>query len=110
MEPTHHSADATAARNNEPAVAAVPIFSQVENVGLTLLLAAMIILPLAEILLRQFSVGIPSAPDFLRHLTLLVGMAGGAIAAREGRLLALATGGVRLPGRTVEHARFYAQA
>ena len=62
-----------------------------ENLGLTLLFAAMIALPLVEIGLRQFSSGIPSAPEFLRHLTLLIGMLGGAIAAREGRLLALAT-------------------
>ena len=62
-----------------------------EDLALTLLLAAMIVLPLAEIGLRQFSVGIPSAPEFQRHLTLLVGMLGGALAAREGRLLALAS-------------------
>jgi tripartite ATP-independent transporter DctM subunit len=63
---------------------------QAEDLTVALLLSVMIALPLAEIGLRQISVGIPSAPDFLRHLTLLVGMAGGALAAREGRLLALA--------------------
>jgi TRAP-type C4-dicarboxylate transport system permease small subunit len=62
-----------------------------------LLLATMIVLPLAEIALRQFSVGIPSAPEFLRHLTLLVGMLGGALAAREGRLLALASSSRSFP-------------
>ncbi len=62
-----------------------------EDLGLALLLALMVALPLAEIGLRQFSTGIPSAPDFLRHLTLLVGMVGGVVAARDGRLLALAT-------------------
>ena len=70
-----------------------------EDGGLALLLGAMIALPLGEILLRQFSVGIPSAPDFLRHLTLLVGMAGGALAAREGRLLALASSATLFRGR-----------
>lgn len=63
-----------------------------ENLLLAALLGAMVVLPLVEIGLRQFSAGIPSAPDFLRHLTLWVGMLGGAIAARDGRLLALATG------------------
>ena len=71
----------------------------IEDGGLALLLGVMIALPLAEIVLRQFSVGIPSAPDFLRHLTLLVGMAGGALAAREGRLLALASSATLFRGR-----------
>lgn len=62
-----------------------------EDLLVALLLAAMVILPLLEIALRQSSRGLPSAPEFLRHLTLLVGMAGGALAAREGRLLALAS-------------------
>lgn len=81
-----------------------------ENGGLALLLGAMIALPLAEILLRQFSVGIPSAPDFLRHLTLLVGMAGGALAAREGRLLALASSATLFGGRWQVTARVLAAA
>jgi tripartite ATP-independent transporter DctM subunit len=70
-----------------------------EDYLLTLLLASMVALPLAEIGLRRFFIGIPSAPDFLRHLTLLVGMLGGAVAAREGRLLALATAPALLRGR-----------
>lgn len=75
----------------------------VENTALALLLGTMIVLPLAEIALRQFSVGIPSAPDFLRHLTLIVGMLGGVRAARDGRLLALSAAPTLLAGsaRTV---------
>ena len=61
------------------------------DLALTLTLAAMVLLPLLEIILRQFSHGIPSAPAFLQHLTLVVGMLGGAVAAREGRLLAVST-------------------
>lgn len=61
------------------------------DLALTLTLAAMVLLPLLEIILRQFSNGIPSAPAFLQHLTLVVGMLGGAVAAREGRLLAVST-------------------
>jgi len=85
-------------------------FKSLENFGLTLLLGVMIALPLLEILLRQFSSGIPSAPDFLRHLTLLVGMAGGAIAAREGRLLALASVSEHWHGRGRKLAQGYAAA
>src|SRR5688572_30067995 len=70
----------------------------------------MIVLPLAEIILRQFSVGIPSAPDFQRHLTLLVGMLGGALAAREGRLLALASAPALATGGNQGIARLLAAA
>jgi tripartite ATP-independent transporter DctM subunit len=80
----------------------------VENLALTALLAVMIVLPLAEIGLRQFSVGIPSAPEFLRHLTLLVGMLGGALAARADRLLALAATPALLRGRPQLFARLVA--
>lgn len=76
-----------------------------ENSLLALLLATMIALPLVEIALRQFSVGIPSAPEFLRHLTLLVGMLAGAIAARDGQLLALATASTLFRGRAEAFAR-----
>jgi tripartite ATP-independent transporter DctM subunit len=51
------------------------------------------VLPLSEIVLRRFfSTGIPGSAPFTAHLTLIVGMAGAAIAAREGKLLTLATG------------------
>lgn len=82
-----------------------PRRSEAEALGLALLLAVMIALPLAEIVSRQFSVGIPSAPELLRHLTLLVGMAGGALAAREGRLLALASSITLFRGRGLVLAR-----
>jgi C4-dicarboxylate transporter, DctM subunit len=53
----------------------------------------MAILPLAEALWRvAFHAGIPGAAPFVQHLTLWVGFLGAALAAREGRLLALATG------------------
>jgi C4-dicarboxylate transporter, DctM subunit len=62
-----------------------------EDAFLTLALLATMILPLAEIFLRTlFKVGISGATSIVQQLTLVVGMAGGAIAAREGRLLALA--------------------
>ncbi len=58
----------------------------------SLALAAMVLLPLAEIVARQvFDIGIPGSGPFVQHLTLWVGFLGAAIAAREGRLLTLAT-------------------
>ena len=57
-------------------------------------LAAMVVLPVLEIALRRATgIGIPGAGPIVQHLVLWVGFLGGAIAAREGRLLALATGG-----------------
>ncbi|MDO8539229.1 MAG: TRAP transporter large permease subunit [Opitutaceae bacterium] len=95
------------ATENPAAIAAAPLGEAAprrwwhfgENFALALLLAIMVLLPLAEIVLRKFSTGIPSAPDFLRHLTLLVGMVGGVVAARDGRLLSLATAPALLRGR-----------
>ena len=53
----------------------------------------MAVLPIAEIVLRRvFGIGIPGSIPFVQHLTLWVGFLGGALAAREGRMLALATG------------------
>jgi len=53
----------------------------------------MVVLPLAEIALRKlFSVGIPGSIPFVQHLTLWVAFLGAALAARDGKLLALATG------------------
>ena len=55
-------------------------------------LAAMVLLPLAEIVVRPFLPGgIPGSIPFVEHLTLVVGFLGAAIAARRNRLIALAT-------------------
>ncbi|HLB45308.1 MAG TPA: TRAP transporter large permease subunit [Candidatus Limnocylindrales bacterium] len=59
----------------------------------SLALAAMVVLPLAEIVLRRlFGVGIPGSIPFVQHLTLWIAFLGAALAARDGKLLALATG------------------
>ncbi len=63
------------------------------------LLGAMVLLPLAEIVVRQLGTGIPGALPFEQHLTLWVAFLGAALAAREGRLLALATGNLLPEGR-----------
>src|ERR1043165_3195794 len=61
-----------------------------ENGFIVIALLAMMILPVVEIVLRTvLKTGISGSSIVVQHLTLLVGMFGGAIAAREGRLLAL---------------------
>lgn len=99
--------DAVDADRTGPAPGAGPRsgWLRIEDGFLTGVLAAMIALPLLEISLRQFSAGIPNAPEFLRHLTLLVGMAGGLLAARDGRLLALASSSALFRGRGALFAR-----
>ena len=82
-----------------------------ENLVLTFMLAAMVLLPLLEILLRKvFQTGLSGSTQFVQHLTLIVGMLGGAIAAREGRLLSVGSldmlikGRARLLARGVSHS------
>lgn len=65
--------------------------------GVFLLMAS---LPLADFVYRQFKPeGITGALDVVKHLTLWVGFLGAAIAAREGKLLSLATGALMPEGR-----------
>jgi C4-dicarboxylate transporter, DctM subunit len=72
-----------------------------ENGVVTLALALMVVLPLAEALLRRtFHVFIPASTAIVQHMVLVVGMVGGAIAARESRLLSLSTlGDTAIPER-----------
>jgi tripartite ATP-independent transporter DctM subunit len=63
-----------------------------ESLG-TLALAGIMILPLAEIAVRLvWSQGIRGSAPIAQNLTVWVGLLGAAIAAREGKLLTLATG------------------
>ena len=67
--------------------------ARTENLVATLAAIGIAVLPIAEIVLRRFfSTGIEGAAPIASHLTLVVGMVGAAIAARDGKLLALATG------------------
>jgi C4-dicarboxylate transporter DctM subunit len=71
----------------------VKALNATENLAATLALAGIMLLPLAEIAMRQLlQRGIPGAGPFALSLTLWVGLLGAAIGAREGRLLTLATG------------------
>ena len=68
------------------------IFRHFEDAVVSLILAGMVVIPLAEAVLRRtLHRGIPASTSIVQHAVLLVGMLGGAIAAREGRLLALST-------------------
>lgn len=68
-------------------------FILVEDAVAAVALAAMVLLPLLEIVLRRtIGAGIPAAGPIVQHLVLWVGFLGAAIAAREGKLLSLATG------------------
>ncbi|MDA1306173.1 MAG: TRAP transporter large permease subunit [Acidobacteria bacterium] len=82
-------------------------FVRIENSIALVAMAGIIILPLAEIVLRKwFATGIPGAAPFAQHLTMWVGMLGAAIAARDGKLLSLATGEMLAHSKTAHLAKF----
>jgi tripartite ATP-independent transporter DctM subunit len=75
---------------------------RLEDAGLAVALAGMALLGVVDLeVWRRIGVRIPirGADELLRHLTLLVGMLGGAVAAREGRLLSVASIAPLLPKR-----------
>src|SRR6266704_1527079 len=77
-----------------------------EDVVVSLALGIMVILPLAEAGLRRtFHVSIPASTSIVQHMVLIVGMLGGAIAARENRLLSLSNFSERFSGRLKSSAR-----
>ena len=64
----------------------------VEDGLLGLVLAALVILPLTEIVSRKLGwKGIRGSSDFIQHFTMLISVLGGAMAARAGRLLTLSS-------------------
>ncbi len=82
-----------------------------ENLLLGIALVAMVLIPLAEIVLRAvFKVGISASTSLVQHLTLVVSMVGGAIAARENRLLSLSAAADYLKGPYRSAARIYSGA
>ncbi len=67
-------------------------FHHGENAIVTLALAALIALPLAESVLRKtLHLGLSGSTALVQHFTLILGMIGGVIAARENRLMPLST-------------------
>jgi tripartite ATP-independent transporter DctM subunit len=86
-------------------------FRDAENLGVTAALVAMMLLPVAEAVLRKTTrVGIAGATLIVQQLTLIVGMLGGAIAAREGRLLALSALTTVLHGRVKTVVTVFSQS
>ena len=78
---------------------------------MTLALVAMMLVPLAHALLRKlFDTGITGASTITQSLVLIVGVLGGALAARDGRLLALSTLRTLLTGRWKSAALIYSNS
>lgn len=67
------------------------VFNKAEDWSIAIALGAMMLLPLIEIVLRQFDTGVTGNSEIQQHLVLFVAMVGGVIAAREARLLSLST-------------------
>jgi C4-dicarboxylate transporter DctM subunit len=85
--------------------------ARVEDWVLALSLSGIVLLPLAEIALRAtLRVGLSNSMAIVQHLTLLVGMIGGAVAARENRLLSLSTVEAFLHGKARSAAELFGHA
>src|SRR4029079_11956632 len=66
---------------------------RLEDLIASFALLVLVLLPLGDSVARKaFGRGIPASGPIVQHLTLWVGFLGAAIAARDGKLLALATG------------------
>ncbi len=84
-------------------------FVVVERAMLSLVMTAMVLLPLSEAVFRRTGInGLPGAGPFLQHLTLILGMLGGAYAAGRARLLALSPLTQWLSESAAERARIIA--
>jgi C4-dicarboxylate transporter, DctM subunit len=87
------------------------IAARAEDTLATFALLGVMGLPLTEIAVRRLlGVGVPGAGPFAQNLTLWVGLLGAAIAAREGKLLSLATGEFLPKGRVAAIAHVLAAA
>ena len=84
---------------------------QLENFLVSLALAALMLLPLIEIVGRKvFHGGIDGAAAFQQHLVLIIGLLGGMFAARDRRLLSLSTLTTFLKGGWQTFARVFSSA
>src|SRR5262245_53949499 len=84
---------------------------QAENSLVVFSLAAMVLLPLTEATLRKFfNTGVAAAGSLVQHLCLMLGMLGGAIAARDNRLLSLSVLSTFLRGRVKTAAQLFTPA
>ena len=100
-----------ASPSTHPSSPAVRAARHAEDLLLGIALLVMFVLPLAEIVLRRLlGYGIPGSIPIVQHLMLWVGFLGAAIAAREGTLLALATGTFLPAGRIKRSAELFSAA
>ncbi len=83
------------------------VWASAENWLISIALGVMMALPLLEIVLRRLNTGVSGSAEILQHLVLFVAMAGGAIAARENRLLSLSTFTAFLKGPWAVGARTF---
>ncbi|PTY03771.1 C4-dicarboxylate ABC transporter permease [Opitutaceae bacterium EW11] len=98
MEDKPATADAVANVGSAPTLRHSPA-ATVENALLAALLGMMMVLPVAEIVLRfLIRTGVPGSVVIVQHLVMAVGMVGGAVAARENRLLSFSAASHRLKG------------
>ena len=85
------------------------VLARVEDGLVALAALGIAIFPLADVAARQFfGTYVEGAEAFTAHLTLIVAMFGGAIAARDGKLLTLATGTLLPEGRVRDTAHVIA--
>ena len=85
--------------------------ARLEDAIASIALLVMAVLPLLEIILRRaFGIGIPGSGPIVQHLVLWVGFLGAAIAARDGKLLALASGTFIPEGRWRSAAEIFSAA
>lgn len=85
--------------------------TRLEDWLLVIPLGTMLLLPVLELFLRKvFKTGISGSSAIVQHLTLIVGMIGGAVAARDGRLLALSPVQTLLKGRPRAAAQIFSGA
>lgn len=82
----------------------------IENAILSLVLLLLVVLPLAEIVLRAvLRIGIEGSSSLVQHLTFAVGILGAVVAAREDRLLGFSAAAL-LEGAPARLARFVGHA
>ena len=103
----------TACRYNTPVISLQTLsrrFDRVEGRIASLTLVAILALLPAEMVARFFDTAVPGALPFVQHLTLWLGFLGAALAASEGKLLALATGTFLPEGRWRQAARIFSSS
>jgi len=84
---------------------------EIENLAVALTLAALMVLPIIEVICRKlFQGGVPGGSALQQHLVLIIGLLGGMFAARDRRLLSLSTLTNFLKGRWQWFARMFSSA